>query len=468
VKIALVHPPTRRMIESILPADIEGSRGHNPPLGLLYLAAAVRKAGRDDVMVLDAQAEELDDQSIERKLGSFEPDVVGITALSFTLLDALAVAQIAKKLGAVTVLGGPHPHIYPLETTSLGDVDYIICGEGEKSFPQLLDALREGKRPLDVPGAGWRDERGYRCGPDLTGFLDMSELPAPARDLVDVNKYTSVLARTSPVTTIISSRGCPHRCLFCDRPHLGRKFRARDGAAVADEIGQCIGLGIREFLFYDDNFTTDRGRVLAICDEIRLRGYNIIFDVRARVNDLDAEMLAAMKAAGCDRIHLGVESGDAEILKTLQKGITREGAERGFRIAQQAGIRTLAYFMFGSPGETLETASRTVEFAKALRPDYVHFSMLIPFPATKLYAMGLERGIWKKDVWAEYARDPKQSFVPPMWEEKLDRKALARITIEAYKKFYRSPAYLIRRLRRIQSANEFLRQAKAGIKIFKL
>lgn len=456
------------MIESILPGEVEGSRGHNPPLGLLYLAAAVRNVGLDEVAALDAQAEELDDQAIENRLRSLKPDVVGVTALSFTLIDALAVARIAKKLGAKTVLGGPHPHIYPKETSAFEQVDYVMRGEGEKSFTQLLNALREEKRPVNIPGAGWHENGAYQSGPELTGFLDAKAFPIPARDLVNTKLYTSILARTSPVTTIMSSRGCPYRCLFCDRPHLGRKFRAREAKSVADEIGECIELGIREFIFYDDNFTTDRERVLAICAEIRARGYRIIFDVRARVNDLDEEMLTAMRAAGCDRIHLGVESGDEEILKTLRKGITRAGAERGFRLARNAGLRTLAYFMFGAPGETRETAARTVEFARRLKPDYAHFSMLIPFPATELYTLGLERGIWKTDVWAEYARNPSSGFIPPVWEENLDRAELLKITLDAYKKFYWDPAYVLRRLSHVRSINEFLREARAGMKIFKL
>lgn len=465
MKVLLVHPPLKFMIESILPQKVELSRGHNPPLGILYIASAIKAFGKDEVRVLDAQAEELDYNEIEKRIAEYQPQVVGITALTFTLLDALETARIAKKHGAVTVLGGPHPHIYPKETSALDGVDYIVRGEGEKNFLALLDALRDGKSRVNIEGVGYRDNgREGDCG--VGTFVEPSEWGIPARELTDISRYSSVLARTFPVTTLISSRGCPYRCIFCDRPHLGRKFRASSPKQVADEIGRCIEMGIREFIFYDDNFTTDRERAIGICDEITARGYQIFFDIRARVSDLDRKLLSALKRAGCDRIHLGVESGDSEILKRLRKGITPSDAERGFKLVREFGMMTLAYFMFGAPGETYSTAENTLKLAQKLKPDYVHFSLLIPFPATELYQEGLSRGIWSSDLWADFATLPRQDFIPPVWEENLNREELKKITMNAYRRFYRNPAYLIRRLKKVRSADELIRQVKAGLKVF--
>lgn len=465
MKVLLIHPPLRFMIESILPQKVELSRGHTPPLGLLYLASAIKALGKDEVRVLDAQAEELGYAEIERIIGEYQPDVVGITVLTFTLLDALRTAKIAKKHGAITVMGGPHPHIYPAETCALDGVDYILRGEGEKNFPALLDALRKGERFVKVDGVGYRDNgKGGDCGVGV--FIESDEWGVPARELTDIKRYSSVLARTSPVTTIISSRGCPYRCIFCDRPHLGRKFRAASPTQVVDEIGLCVEMGIREFIFYDDNFTTDKERAISICDEIISRGYKIFFDIRARVSDLDRNLLSALKRAGCDRVHLGVESGDSEILKKLRKGITPSDAERGFKLVREFGIMTLAYFMFGAPGETYSTAQNTLRLAEKLKPDYVHFSLLIPFPATELYLEGLKRGIWDVDVWADFAKAPRQDFQPPVWEEHLTREEIKTITMNAYRRFYRSPAYLFRRLKNVKSAGEFVKQVRAGFKVF--
>ena len=167
---------------------------------------------------------------------------------------------------------------------------------------------------------------------------DLDSLPFPARDLTPYMKYYSLIAKTQPVTTMITSRGCPYRCLFCDRPHLGKRFRPRTAMNVVDEMEQCVGMGIREFLIYDDTFTVNRKRVLDICSEIKRRGLGIGWDVRARVDTITPDMLAAMKDAGCDRIHYGVESGSPEIIETLRKGITIEQVRRVFRQTKDAGI----------------------------------------------------------------------------------------------------------------------------------
>lgn len=469
MKVLLAHPPVGRMIPSILPEEVESGRGANPPLGLLYLAAGLQKAGRDDeVAVLDAQAPHLDDASIRKKISSFSPDVVGITALSFTMPDVMAVCGMAKESGAVTVLGGPHPHIFPEETAALDGVDYVLTGEGEKSFPALLDCIREKRAPDDVPGAVWRADGETRRGPAPSFIEDLDELRFPARELTDVRAYASVLARAGPVTTMMSSRGCPYNCLFCDRPHLGRKFRARSPESVVEEIERCLRLGIREILFYDDNFAADRDRAMQIARLIISRGLKVTFDVRLRVTDLDLELAKALKQAGCDRAHLGVESGDPEILKTLRKAITVEDARAGFENARKAGMRTLAYFLVGSPGETPRSVKRSVRLAKELRPDYVHFSLLMPFPGTDLYRMGMEKGLWDGDPWLEFAREPRADFQAPVWDESLSREELVGLTLGAYRSFYRDPAYILRRLKSIRSPGEVIRHARAGLKILRL
>lgn len=456
------------MVQSILPEKVESGRGANPPLGLLYIVAGLKHAARDQIEFIDAQAEPQSHPSIESRIIAIKPDVVGITALSFTMPDVLEVCAAAKRHGAITVVGGPHAHIFPEETARLENVDYILRGEGERSFIELVDCIREKLSPLNVPGAVWRDEMNIRKGPDPVYIDDLDALDHPARDITDVGRYNSVLSLTSPVTTVMTSRGCPYRCIFCDRPHLGRKFRYRSAESVADEIAQCLRLGIREFLFYDDNFATNRERAEAIAEEILKRGLKVIIDARLRVTDLDDKLAVLLRRAGVDRMHLGVESGDPLILEKLRKGITIDDARRAFKSANRAGIRTLAYFLIGAPGETRETIRRTIKLAKSLKPDYTHFSLLMPFPGTELYFKGLSMGLWKGDPWREFAIAPRSDFVPPVWDENLSRKELIELTLGAYREFYRDPRYLLRRLRKIRSASEALRQIRAGMKILRL
>ena len=219
---------------------------------------------------------------------------------------------------------------------------------------------------------------------------------------------------------------------------------------------------VREIFIEDDTFTIDRRRVLAICDEISRRKLVIGWDIRARVDSVDVEVLSALKRAGCERIHYGVEAGNNHILKVLRKGITIEQVEATFKVTHQVGIDTLAYFILGSPSETREDIKETVALAKRLDPDYVLFSILCPYPATELYRQGLRRNLWEGDPWQEFARHPRADFQPPIWNETFTRKELIELQEHAYKSFYARPKYVVRRLLRLRSPGELMRNARAA------
>ena len=295
---------------------------------------------------------------------------------------------------------------------------------------------------------------------------DLDRLPFPARHLTPYPKYSSVIARRAPITTMFTSRGCPYQCIFCDRPHLGKKFRARSAKNVVDEMEACVELGIREFLVYDDTFTIQRQRVLDVCDEITRRKLDIGWDIRARVNTVDEEMLRRLRQAHCERIHYGVEAGTDRVLKVLQKGITLEQARQAFRATKRAGISTLAYFMIGAPTETREEILQTIAFARSLDPDFVHITIVTPFPGTRLYFMGLEQGRFTHDFWREFAANPTTDFQPQYWEEHLTRDELQELVTHAYKSFYERPGYILRRLAQVRSVGELARKARAGVKVF--
>jgi len=302
--------------------------------------------------------------------------------------------------------------------------------------------------------------------PELISDLD--KIPFPARHLTPYKKYSSLLAKRNPITTMITSRGCPYNCLFCMRPHLGKKFRARSAKNVVDEIEECVNIGIKEFLIYDDTFTVERKRVMDICNEIMRRRLDIGWDIRTRVDTVDYELLKKMKKAGCERIHYGVEKGNQEQLDILRKGITLKQVKNAFRLTKKVGIGTLAYFMIGGPKETRKTVMQSINFAKMIKPDYAHFSITTPFPATDLYDLALKKAIIKKDVWKEFAKKPGKDFVPPVWDENLSREEMISLLRLAYKKFYTRPVYIINRFLGMKSLHEFRTKVKAGLKVFRL
>jgi radical SAM superfamily enzyme YgiQ (UPF0313 family) len=230
----------------------------------------------------------------------------------------------------------------------------------------------------------------------------------------------------------------------------------------------CTRLGIYEFLIYDDTFTVNRKRVMGMCEEIQRRKLDVGWDIRSRVDTVDREMLQALRAAGCERIHYGVEAGTEKILKVLNKGITIDQARDVFRWTKQVGIDVLAYFMIGAPTETREDILQTIEVAKSLNPDYVHITILTPFPGTQIYFDGLAQGIFEEDFWQQFAAAPRPDFKPRYWEEALSTAELIELINYAYKSFYLRPSYAIRRALNVRSVGEFVRKAHAGLKVLRL
>lgn len=468
MRILLINPPRENELLGNNPAIIDEERGYNPPLGLLYLAGYVERFSDHRVEVLDAQVEELSYEALQQEVVYRRPDVVGLTAMTFTLIDVIKTAKLVKSVNPLTpvVLGGPHVHLYPQETLDIAEVDYLVLGEGEVTFAQLLARIGDPEGLAKVKGIAFRSN-GRTVNTGIRALADdLDSLPFPARHLTPYEKYSSVIAKRAPITTMFTSRGCPYKCIFCDRPHLGKQFRARSAKNVVDEMEECVNMGIREFLVYDDTFTIQRQRVLDVCDEIIRRKLDIGWDIRARVNTVDENMLRKLRHANCERIHYGVEAGTDRVLKILQKGITVEQARRAFRLTTKAGISTLAYFMVGSPTETREEVMETIRFAKSLGPDFVHITIVTPFPGTKLYSMGLDQGQFTHDFWREFAAHPTPDFQPQHWEENLSRQELQELVTYAYKSFYERPGYIVQRLLQVRSPGELMRKARAGVKVF--
>jgi radical SAM superfamily enzyme YgiQ (UPF0313 family) len=470
MKILLINPPRWNELVGKNPSIIEKHRGFNPPLGLLYLASSLKRDTRFEVDVLDAQPLELTYPQLEDVLAQKSFDIVGISAMSFTLLDAFKTAKAIKKVrpNARTVLGGTHVHLFPEETVALEGVDFALMGEAEHSLAGFLNELALDSKDLGkVPGLIFKDEAGKAIKNEIRPIPNLDDIPFPQRSLLNVRHYSSLLSRGSLCTTIISSRGCPFKCAFCDRPlsPVTSHFRARSAKNVVDEIHECVELGIKDFLFYDDTFTVNRRRVLAICEEILKRRLRVRWDIRTRVDLVDEEMLRMLKKAGCLAIHYGVEAGNDRILQVIKKGFAIAKVKEVFKLTRKLGIETLAYFMIGLPSEDTRDIQDTFDLAKELRPEYAHFTIFSPYPGTELYHLGLEKGIIKTDIWREFARRPREGFKIPVWEENFTREELYEMIVRFYRRFYLKPGYLFSRLWKIRSAGELVRKAKAGLSV---
>ncbi|MDD2714833.1 MAG: radical SAM protein [Candidatus Wallbacteria bacterium] len=466
MKVLLINPPSGREILCNNPRIVKEEVGCFPPLGLLYLGTILKNRGYL-VSVLDAQVEKLTYQEIGKFIREYKPDVTGIIVMTFTLLDVLDTCRLVKKEAPSSrlVLGGPHVYIYPREAMYTTGADYAIMGEGEFSFPMLLENLDNFKELPRIPGLVYREGSDIRFGADPEFIEDLDSIPIPDRTLTPFRKYSSLLSINNPVTTMFTSRGCPYRCSFCDRPHLGKRFRAHSAGYVISEMEACERLGIKEILVYDDTFTIDRKRVIDVCMGYLERGLTIVWSIRSRVNTVDCEMLSFLKRANCQHIHFGVEAGTSKILHVLNKDITKEQALKAFRTSKQLGIETLAYFMIGAPSETEQDIRATFRFARQLAPDFMHLTILTPFPGTEIYRMGIERGLFP-DFYQAFAADPRDSFTPRFWDAEIRESRLKELVLEGYKKFYFRPSYILSRLLRLKNARELWKKARAALKLF--
>ena len=464
MKVLLIRPPHHHMITTNVPRSVDTETGMYPPLGLLYVAAGLKAWTDADVELLDAPALGLDQNGIAERIARTRPEIVGIQTMTFTLIDAIATVRSVKSVSAGThvSLGGPHVNLYPEETLSIKGVDSLVLGEGERPFADVVNALAGGADLADMAGVAVMRNGKISTTEARALETNLDNLPQPNRDLVDDSLYWSVLAKRNPITTAMTSRGCPYKCIFCDRPHLGKTFRYRSAVNVVDEMADCVNRGIHELFLYDDTFTIKRRRIFEIRDEIKRRHLDVQWDVRARADTLDDEVVSAMKEAGVVRIHIGVESGSGRILKVMKKGITVEQAYNAFELCRKFGITSLSYFMLGNPTETQQDIEMTMQFIRRCCADYAHISITTPFPGTELYRMGLAEGIFQRDYWRDFAANPDEDFQPPAWTENFTQEQLEGMRRDAYRAFYGRPGRLIRQLLTVRSFKELWAKSRVG------
>lgn len=465
MKVLLIYPPRHHIITSGLPKLVEEDVGTYPPLGLLYLAAHLRRFSDHEVSVLDCQVENLAYEAVEAEVRRRSPDLVGITVLTLMLYDAVETARRVKSVSREihVTLGGPHTSIYPRETALLEPVDSVVIGEGERVFTDLVEAVARRRELSTVKGIAYRREGEVVMTPPADPITDLDTLPPIDRTMLPLKKYRSLVDVGKLSTTMISSRGCPGRCIFCDVPY--KVFRPRSPGLVVDEMEECVRLGIGEVYFYDDAFNLRKDRVLELCRTIAERKLPVRWAFRGRVTPFDEEMAAALREAGCVRIQFGVESGSEDILRTMRKAIDLGDVRRAFRIAHQFGIATVAYFMIAFPGETREHVLRTIEFAKEIAPDYPVFCVTVPFPGTELYRLGLERGVLSHDFWLDHATRPTPALEPELWTEHLTVEEIRDLLRKAYRRFYFRPSYIAREFAKIRSVRELLRKASGSLRM---
>ena len=466
MRILLIFPPDENITLTSQPLFVVGSKGALPPLGLVYLATSIRDSTDHDVKILDCQLHANPREAVFNEVLSYRPHVVGISITTHVLRDSMGVIRTVRsaagrlKNEVVLVVGGPHVTVFPDVAPQMEGVDYALAGEAEYTFIDLINRLGDNRAISQIPGASFMSNGELVMGPPRQLIKNLDSVPIPDRRLLDYKKYGYLLGDGKIVTTVMSSRGCPYKCIYCDR--MGKTFRPASAEYVIRELEDCVDLGIGEFFFYDDTFTVQKKRVLEICTGIIKKGWRIRLACRSRVDVIDEELIVAMKKAGWHRISFGVEAGTQHIIKRIKKDIKLDQAKKAFALARKHGLTTLADFMLGHPDETIEDIKQTINFARELDPDYVQFNVTTPYPATELYTEALEKGIIPYDVWREFAFRPTDDFRPPRWDQNISVEELENMVHKAYRSFYMRPKFILREIKNTSSLKSFNRKAKAG------
>ncbi len=434
------------------------------PLGTLYVAACLQQAGHDVRLFNGAF---LTHQEILRRAREFRPEVAGIYATAFGWPRALTTAADLKRMDAnmFVCAGGPYPIAAQERCLASGEFDAVVTGEGEHTFVGLLDRLARGERFEGVLGIAYRRDGRVVANPPRPLIEDLDALPFPARRLLEgAERYLPPPAtyRRTPVATMITSRGCDRRCLFCFQIDRGRKagrrgVRLRSVENVLQEIESCLAQGYREIKFLDDSFAADRDRAMQICRAIRARRLDFTWFASACVNQVDKPLLKAMKDAGCWAILMGAESGVQKNLNTLRKACTLDQIRQAVRAAKEVGLQVSTPFLFGIPGETFAEGLKTIEFALELDPDFANFHCLTPFPGTDLHDGAGKFGSRSAEL-ADYTYQGA-AFTP----HTMTREEIQQLRQLAFRRFYSRPAFLLRRLLQVRTLRD-VHVAARGVK----
>lgn len=377
-----------------------------PSLGLMYLAATLEREGFS-VKIVEMCFLENPWANLKRIISKEEPDVVGITTMSYTFPASLKIARITKDAvpNSVIVLGGPHATFMSVEILAINpEVDLVVIGEGEYTMLELIKTLTESGSLKRIRGIAFKAKKKVIKTPPRPLIKNLMSLPFPARHLVNMDKYHTL----ESFTPLISSRGCPFGCVFCaSRAMWGARVRFRYPKNVVDEIEHIMQkYRFKTVNFADDVFTFNKPQVIKICEEIIERPLDVEWGCSTRPDLLTKELMKKMRRAGCKSIFLGAESASQRILNILNKGFELKEIEKVVKWSKEIGIDICLSFMIGCPGEDIKSAFKTLRFAKYLKEKGAKtacFSLFKVYPGALINKKLKEYEItWIDKDWEKY------------------------------------------------------------------
>jgi radical SAM superfamily enzyme YgiQ (UPF0313 family) len=471
--VFILNPPVvKGFCRSARWAARSRGRVQRHPDGLLTAVAVLEKAGFR-VEFLDGPAMNLDRQEVAQRLRTAAPSLVVIHTTTPSIDSDLEYAALTKEMlpGCRTVVVGPHVTAEPEDTLSRGEgtVDVVVGGEYDYTLRDLAGLVGSGSDNgglSRIQGISYRDGEGRLTHTSARPALDVNELPFPAWRWINPRWYRDA-GKRFPFVTLISGRGCLGRCTFCrDVPLMeGRKLRMREPELVVDEMEYDLSLFpyLREVMFETDTFTASPRHVRGVCEEILRRRLKITWSCNCRT-DVELKLLPLMKRAGCRMLMVGFEFGTQEALDAVRKGTTLDQSVRFAQEARKLGLTVHGCFMFGAPGETRESAIKTIEFAKSLPLDTVQFSGLCAYPGSEIYAWAKEHGFLVPGTWREWV-DENWEQVTVLNYPELSKVDIDRLINRGLREFYLRPRQLARMALTIRNFDD-LRRKIFGFRMF--
>ncbi len=418
-----------------------------PPYGILQLAAYLEHRNKDaEIQVLDCNAEGLDWKGLEKRIESFNPDVVASSALATcNTYVAVRTLEIAKKVkpDVLTVAGGQHLTVMAQESLeTYPEIDVIVRGEGEETLVELMQTFADSRSFSFVEGISFRKKRRIRHNPPRPLINNLDNLPFPGYKFVEnlLQKYhfTAMAGPKTRYALIEGSRGCPHRCIFCTQwRHWAGKWRIKSSKRIADEFEFCYeNYGSRFLWLTDDNYGLGK-RASDLADELIQRGFSedIMWFMQIRCDDVvkNQDVLPKMRKSGLRWILLGVESHSPSTLESFRKETTPEEAKKAVKLLKKNDIFAQAMFIIGERKDTAKSIANLREFANDLDPGLAIFAILTPFPGTAVYEEAKRNG-WIEDWnWANY--DMVHAIMPT---ETLSTKEVQEELYNCYRSFFGS------------------------------
>ncbi|MBP7652806.1 radical SAM protein [Candidatus Dependentiae bacterium] len=435
-KVLLFSPP---YIDTYGGLNIKKIGWGIPPTGIGYIGAYLKSQGID-VRIYDLMFEIDNLNQIRDIIEKENPEIIGIGSTSPQFSAALAIAKIIKKVDnkIKVVFGGPHPTSLPEETISYPEIDIVAVGDGEITMLEICSGIK-----LDsIKGIYYKNEKNTYFTGDREIEYNLDKFPFPLYEQLAMDRYSSFYFGKS--MGIISGRGCPFQCTFCASKIIDKGiYRFRSAENIVEEMNYLYEhYGFKKFSFWDDTFTLRKDRVVELCSKLASNKYKFKWTCNTHINTVDSELLKIMADTGCKIIHIGIESGNNEILKNIKKGIKLDKVRQVIDWAHSYKIIVYGFLMIGLPGDTKDSINQTINFAVKNKVDLAQFSLLTPLPGTEVWTQAENKdGV----MFATKELDKFLRYGNAVIElPEVSRTELNALFSKAYRKFYLRPIHLFK------------------------